>query len=271
MSVRKSYIVITAVLVLMFISAAGFSKKNTAQPSQPNQAGPQGSASSSGSAVGQKVLSFNLEGLNDRGSKTWEVNGESAEAISETQVKLDNIVAKAYGEESEATITADKGVYDKTKNNVRLEQNVRATIINKQGSKGGYNEVAGQVASKADQSAEKGGKAAPKKSSTITITCDGEVQFDYVHNLAYFEKNVKVVSDDGTIDADKITVNLDPSSKKMTDIVAEGNVKIVRGENITYSSKATYVDADKKVVLTGKPKIILSQEGGEGTMNLLGK
>ena len=88
--------------------------------------------------------------------------------------------------------------------------------------------------------------------------------FDYENNQAYFNKNVKVVSEDGEIDADKITVNLDPSTKRVKEIIAEGSVCIKRGENITYSEKATYIEADKKIVLTGRPKLVIYQEGDTG-------
>ena len=268
MNSRKLYIVIFAA-VFFFVGMIAFSnaKKGRIQAAKEKQAEPAPAAPAADNAVDQKVLSFNLEGLNDRGEKQWEVNGESAQAVSENEVKLDNIVAKAYGEEAKATITADAGVYDKGKNNVRLAKNVKATIENKGGvnPSGGFFDISGQVAGAA-------GEKKQKKESTITITCDGEVQFDYVHNLAYFEKNVKVVSEDGVIEADKITVNLDAKSKKLNDILAEGHVKIVRDKNITYSEKATYVEADKKVVLTGKPKIVISQEGEGGLGSaILGK
>lgn len=268
MNAKKLYIVIFAALFLlagMFALSNARKARPQPKPAEPAPAAP--AAAETDNAMDQKVLSFNLEGLNDRGEKQWEVNGESAQAVSENEVKLDNIVAKAYGEEAKATITADAGVYDKAKNNVRLEKNVKATIENKGGvnPSGGFFDISGQVAGAA-------GEKKPKKESTITITCDGEVQFDYVHNLAYFEKNVKVVSEDGVIYADKITVNLDAKSKKLNDILAEGNVRIVRGGNMTYSDKATYVEADKKVILTGKPKIVISQEGSGGLGNaLMGK
>lgn len=227
--------------------------------------------------VQHKVLAFNLEGLTEKGAKKWDVTGKSAESISETEIKLESIVANAYGSDGAATITADKGMYDKSKNNVRLEQNVRATIDNS----GSYGKdifdispvakatdkpqapKAAQVPAKA-KTADKamGDKPQkPKKTKTV-ITCDGDALFDYEKNKAYFNKNVKVVSDDGKIDADKISAYLDTKTKKVTEIVAEGNVKIMRGENITYSDKATYVEADKRVILTGNPKLVLYQEDG---------
>lgn len=219
-------------------------------------------------AVNQKVLSFNLEGLSDKGTKKWDVTGESAEAVTESEIKMDNIVARAYGNEAQATITADKGVYDKTKNNVRLEKNVKAVIDNTESFGSDFIGISSDDKTVSVKNKE------PKvkdKSASTTITCDGEVQFDYEKNQAFFTNNVKVKSSDGNIDADKITVNLDSETRKVRDIVAEGNVKITRGENTTYSDKATYVESEKKVLLTGRPKLIIYQEGEDIGTNFLGK
>lgn len=213
-------------------------------------------------AVKHQVMAFDLEGLNDNGTKKWDVKGQSAEAVTENQVKLNNIVASSYGPEAQATITADTGMYDKTKNNVRLEQNVKATIENTKGSSAGdfisLPGVTGDTAGSKDAAKDADGK--PKKTKT-TITCEAEVEFNYEKNEAYFNKKVHVVNDEGTIDADKITIHLEPSTKKISTIVADGNVKIQRSDNTTYSDKATYYEADKKVVLSGRPKIVMYQDG----------
>jgi len=209
--------------------------------------------------VKHKVLSFNLEGLSEKGTKKWDVKGESAEAINENEVKLDNIVAKAYGEEAQAVITADQGVYDKSKNSVKLQKNVKATIESRSGFTGGLVDFSGQSA----QGDPKQNEADQKKTKTV-ITCDGEVLFDYERNIANFVNNVHVDSEDGSIIADKITVHLDPDTKQAREIVAEGNVKIKRGENMTYSEKATYDAVTKKVSLAGRPKLVIYQEGSQG-------
>jgi lipopolysaccharide transport protein LptA len=205
--------------------------------------------------VQQKVLAFNLEGLADNGQKKWDVTGKSAESVSETKVKLNDIVAKAYGSGSEATIPAKDGIYDKVKNNVTLENDVKATIVSAPGGS-----IAGPAATPAAQAdGQPAQKDKAKKSKTI-ITCDGEVEFDYDRNCAYFSKNVKVTSDDGDIDADKITMNLDPATRRVKEIIAEGNVRIKQGENITYSETATYFESEHKIILTGKPKIVIQQD-----------
>ncbi|MDD5422443.1 MAG: LptA/OstA family protein [Candidatus Omnitrophica bacterium] len=211
-----------------------------------------------GDSVKHKILSFNLEGVTEKGEKKWDVTGEAAEAITSDKIKLDNIVARAYGDEASATITADKGVYNKALNNVQLEQNVKATIENKVDATGDISMFG--ASSPIDKAKAFGGEKAKKRKTVIT--CDGEVQFDYEKNQAYFSKNVKVVNDEGTIDADKITIYMDTSTKKLKEIVADGNVKITRGENTTYSEKATYIDAEKRILLTGRPRLVIYQEGG---------
>jgi lipopolysaccharide assembly outer membrane protein LptD (OstA) len=226
-------------------------------------------ASSAGAAQGsdksdvqQKVLAFNLEGLSDSGQKKWDVTGKSAESVSETKVKLNDIVAKAYGDKSEATITAKDGLYDKAKNNVTLENDVKATIVSSGGAAG---DIVGLQQEAQDAASQK--KSQSKKT---TITCDGEVEFDYDENCAHFSKNVKVTSEDGDIDADRITINFDPSTRRVREIVAGGNVRIKQGENITYSDTATYLESEHKILLTGKPKIVIEQDGGF-TSNLFGE
>ncbi len=225
-------------------------------------------ADQQGEGVQHKVLAFNLEGLSDKGEKRWEVKGKSAESVSAEEVKLDDIVAKSYGDGTEATITADKGTYNKSKNNVILEKSVKADI---ESSKSGLGEIGitGMMGQAKDNENKNTGSDNPKKTKT-TITCDGEAQFDYGKNAAFFNKNVKVVSDDGTINAELITVNFDPKTKKVINITAEGDVKIAKDENVTYSNKATYLESEKRIVLSGQPKIVIYQEG-DVKDNFLGK
>lgn len=252
-SMRK----ITIIFVVMAIFVTGCAKKEAPRPKdEPKKE--KAAENQSDQNVHQKILSFNLEGLNEKGAKKWEVKGESAEAVSQDEIKMNNITAKAYGEEAEATITADRGTYDKSKNNVRLEENVKAVIENTQAFAGSRMNLPEEVIAKSGVKESEQDKKA--KSKTV-IVCDEEAVFDYEKNLAYFNKNVKVRSSDGDIDADRITVNLDKESKKIRDIIAEGNVKIQKGENTTYSDKATYTEADKKVILSGNPKIVIYQEG----------
>ena len=210
--------------------------------------------------IEHKILSFNLEGMTEKGEKKWEVIGRTARSISENEIRLGNIVAKTYGNE-EAVITADQGVYDKSKNNVRLQKNVVATIENAGSTLKEQMSFSPFPEDSPKNDAAKDAALKPKEKKKIVITCDGDVEFDYAKNLAYFNDNVKVRSSDGDIDADKITVNLDPGTKKINDIVAQGHVKITQHDNVAYGDNAKYNEADRKVSISGNPKIVIAQEG----------
>ncbi len=106
----------------------------------------------------------------------------------------------------------------------------------------------------------------------IVITCDGPLDVDYEKNIAIFNNNVKVEKSDLTIHSDKMQVYFTSQqqesaqaqgpaaiSSSISKIVALGNVRIIRGENISYSQQAVYTSVDKKISLTGRPQIIIYQ------------
>ncbi len=122
------------------------------------------------------------------------------------------------------------------------------------------------------------GTAAGSKKQKIEISCDGPLEVDYEKNVAVFRNNVRVQTQDGLIEADTMDVyfSSDKQARKETKaaqgaelnaskierIVAKGNVKITRGENVSVSEQAVYTALDHKVTLTGRPKLVIfSSEG----------
>ena len=93
----------------------------------------------------------------------------------------------------------------------------------------------------------------------MIITCDGPMELNYEKNYAVFEKNVKVTSeqDQGTMTSDKMTVIFSPETRRIDRIEAAGHVVIARGENTSTSEGAVFTAADKRVVLTGRPQLVL--------------
>ncbi len=111
----------------------------------------------------------------------------------------------------------------------------------------------------------------------IVITCDGPLEIDYEKNIATFNNNVKVLREDSTIYSDQMDIYFISAGKeekgakdtkgsdnapgfmgsKIEKIIARGNVKVIRGENISYSEEAIYSARDKKLVLSGRPKLII--------------
>lgn len=107
----------------------------------------------------------------------------------------------------------------------------------------------------------------------IEINCDGPLEVDYQKSLATFHNNVKVQTRDGLIESDAMDVyfssNKAPEKQpdrsqagelkgsKIDKIIARGNVKITRGQNVSFSQEAVYSALDRKIVLTGRPKLVI--------------
>lgn len=254
----------------------------------------------------QQIMDFSLAGFEERGKKTWDLAGKSADIFTDI-VKLKEVVGNLYGKEEDINLTADRGTFDKVDGKVHLEENVVITtskgaklttdsldwdrkkemvstkdIVNivredmftvAEGAVGepNLNKVTLQKDVKVDivPKEEEKSKSANNR---ITITCDGPLQINYEKNIATFQNNVKVDSQDVLIYSDIMEVYFISSGNKgsqeredassmmgttIEKIISRGNVKIVRGENVSYSDEAVYSASDKKITLSGKPKLII--------------
>jgi LPS export ABC transporter protein LptC len=74
----------------------------------------------------QQIDDFSLAGYGQRGKKTWEISGKSADIFKDI-VKLKQIVGNLYDEKEDIRLTADKGDFNKENGMVHLEQNVIIT------------------------------------------------------------------------------------------------------------------------------------------------
>ena len=68
-----------------------------------------------------------------------------------------------------------------------------------------------------------------------------------------------MVDEKTNIDADKATAYFEPKERTLTEVFCEGNVKITRGKDISYADELTYLAAEGRVILSGRPKIIISE------------
>ena len=96
-----------------------------------------------------------------------------------------------------------------------------------------------------------------------TITCDGPLELNYMQNRAYFYGNVKVEDSRGNILADRLDVYFSPKTKRVKCVVARGNVRIINGENVTYSEKAIYLVDQARVILPNRPKLVIQNNGSK--------
>ncbi|MGE5197285.1 MAG: LPS export ABC transporter periplasmic protein LptC [Deltaproteobacteria bacterium] len=256
----------------------------------------------------QQISDFSLSGFGERGKKSWDLNGKSADIFTDT-VRLKDIVGNMYGEKENIKLTANKGDFDKKDGKMHLEENV--VITTSSGAKLTTNSLDWDrknnlVQTKDPVNIERQNMMTQALGATghtdlkqvtleknvqvnikpvdenkprgdinknkITITCDGPLEIDYDKNVAKFSNNVKVDREDSQIYSDTMEVYFSPGKEKnqgeankeagvMTSsiekIVSKGNVKIVRGENVSYSEEAVYTASDRKITLLGKPRLII--------------
>jgi LPS export ABC transporter protein LptC len=258
----------------------------------------------------QQISDFSLAGYGEKGKKSWDLSGKSADIFSEV-VKLKEVVGNLYGKEEDIKLTARRGDFNKIDGRVHLEQDVVITTssgtklvtdsldwdrknqlvttqdtVNIQrdnmvtvarGAKGEPNlkKVALEKDVRLDiNPVNPNQDQAAGAKEKIIITCDGPLEIDYQRNIASFNNNVKVERPDSVIYSDKMDVYFIASNKesqntnetaktpnlmgsKIDKIIARGNVKVVRGENISYSEEATYTASDRKIILSGRPRLII--------------
>jgi LPS export ABC transporter protein LptC len=249
--------------------------------------------------VPHKLYSFSFAKYTPTGEKQIEIEGDSANVLEKT-VLLMNVVAKAYAEESPVTITADHGNYDKELNNVNLEKNVVATTENgtrllteqlKISPDKKYMETDVQAQVKKDNINVQGmgaqgdsnlKKVTFKKNVTVVvqdptdpnngptvITCDGPLLIDYEKNIAHFKKNVVAQDNRGKLTADTMDVYYNRVSRKVSKIVALGNVVVENPDgNKTYSDSVVYLADEGKIILGGDTEALYfgGDETGQGAL-----
>ena len=96
----------------------------------------------------------------------------------------------------------------------------------------------------------------------VVITSSG-LSADNKARTALFEGSVLVKTETMTISSDKMLVSYTEDGK-ITKIVADGRVKLIKGERVITSDEATYFADEDKVIFTGQPKAV------EGTSMVTG-
>lgn len=235
-----------------------------------------------------KVYSFSFAKYTSSGDKEIEIEGDSADILTQT-VMLMNVVAKAYAEETPVTITADRGNYDKVANKVHLQENVVATTENGTrlltdrldihpseqvmetdapakvkkdnvavegiGARGDSNLKKVQFRKKVTAVVQDVSSAEAK--GPTVINCDGPLIIDYEKNIAHFKKNVVAEDNRGKLLADMMDVYYNKVTRKVSKIVAVGNVVIENPDgNKTYSDSVIYLADEGRIILGGDAEAV---------------
>ncbi|MDP2981643.1 MAG: LPS export ABC transporter periplasmic protein LptC [Candidatus Omnitrophota bacterium] len=248
-------------------------------------------------AAQQEVKDFSFVQYKEGGAEKWKLNGRSAEVL-DNRVDIEYMSALSFGEGTMLKLKANKGIFDKGDNMVHLSDNVVAASTD--GTKlttdhmvwdadtknvstdgrvsikrpdmeitgtGAVCDIEGKTAElKQDINArlvsdEPGIPGSVNGKDYTTITCDGPLELNYNQNRAFFHGNVKVEDSKGNIMADRIDVYFNPETRRVKLVVARGNVRIINGENITYSEKAIYFVDQARVILPSRPKLVIKNDG----------
>lgn len=94
--------------------------------------------------------------------------------------------------------------------------------------------------------------------SPIEITSD-RMRSENGGQKIIFSGNVVAVKGNMTITSDIMEIYNTPDKKQTEEIVAIGNVNIIRGENKAKGDRAVYLDQLQKIILTGNPKAVARQ------------
>ena len=229
----KSFIFVTVFIFCVFsIGAAEDQTASSVSSVVEDEAAPQESD--------QTISDFSLAGYGEKGKKTWDLAGKTADIFVDV-VKLSDVVGNLYGKEEDIRLTADQGDFNKVDGKVHLEDNVVITTstgtkmltnsldwdrknqqVNTEDvvcikrdtmvatAKGAWGNPTLKTVSlkknvRLDILTPEKGKE-PTEKDKITITCDGPLEIDYAQNLAKFKDNVKVDREDSQIYSDTMDV-----------------------------------------------------------------
>jgi LPS export ABC transporter protein LptC/lipopolysaccharide transport protein LptA len=238
----------------------------------------------------QQLEGFNLSGYSESGQKSWDIKGDKAD-IQGNEVAVTNVNANSYGDQ-DLNLTARKGKIDKATGDVDLQEDV--VITSDSGTTMKTDTLQWQRSKDLVQTDDKvsiedgtmtvrgtGMEAHPslkdaklrsdvtanilsegsdkKKNNQIQITSDGPMEIDQATQAAVFTDNVQAVemSTGRKLKADRMRVTFDEGSRKIKEIFCTGNVELHQGMNITYSDSLTYKADEQRMILTGKPKLII--------------
>jgi lipopolysaccharide transport protein LptA len=115
------------------------------------------------------------------------------------------------------------------------------------------NNAAGAAAASTKEEGKKGSSGFElNKKDPIYITADW-MEVDQTKNTIVYKGRVVTVQTDMTMRSEILTAYIDPETKKMKQIIAEGKVNATQGNRVATGEKAVFDDTAKTVTLTGSP------------------
>ena len=225
-----------------------------------------------------QIETFNLASYADDGSKQWEVVGQSAN-VADAVIDMKDVAATSYGPQANVTLTAKEGTFNRDQQDVQLRHDVKAvttegtTLTTETLAWNANRQIAStpdwtmvQRANMTVQGQGAIGQPQLKKvrfqeqvrvdlQPSTVITCRGPLEVDYDRNRARFWRQVHVTDPRGDIWADRMDVQVHPTTHKLMDVQCWGHVKLQQNGQTARAHRAVYHQTTGKMVLIGHPRI----------------
>ncbi len=269
-----------ALLVFLGLCTAGCSKGSLPPTGQPVSGAPP-------AQTADTISTFTLVGHTEAGRKKWQVEGETADLLSE-KVELSPVRATSFGR-VQLNLKADRGRFDRTSQDVRLQGNVVAVTSDgarlttesldwEQAKETGTTDQWVTVTRAGTAARGLGGVGYPQlkrvrlerqvtvvmdgDEGVTVITCDGPMEVDYGRNKARFWRNVLVRDGKGLIRSDRLDATLRAKTHDLEKATFWGHVQIFQGKQVAFANRANYSPADGYIRLLGHPRMVVL-EGAE--------
>ncbi len=208
----------------------------------------------------QELQKFSLSGFDEKGRRFWKLEGDAAKIDQGQTVYLKSNVTLRLRDDT--LVRTDRLEWSQGGGMLRTDAPVfvdhQNTKIKGMGAYGLPNQSFIQINKDIEMLVSaRGGNP------TTTITCDGPMKIYYHENKAVFFRKVKVVDNRGVLTARRMDVYFDNQEKKVTQIIAIGDVVIERSGDTTRSQRAIYTPSTGSLRLEGSPEVTLHKNSSK--------
>lgn len=252
----------TILLILLVTLAAVASKAGWLEILSSHSIGWLNRGKSENIAKDQVIEHFVLEGFDDNGNRIWELVGDSAHIDEQQDVFIEKNVVLTLQESTK--IRTDKVLWQNKKSQFVTNQSVKVhhdqVEITGSGALGRMDQKFVQINQNIRMLINAG---------TI-ITCRGPLRIHQSENRIVLYRDVWILDERGAVSSDRMDAYYDTEARQVIAVIARGNVRVSRGEDVTYSDTAIYDARTGSVKLEGAPEIdIRSESSLEKTMELI--
>lgn len=207
------------------------------------------------SSTDQELQKFSLSGFDEKGRRFWKLEGDAAKIDQGQTVYLKSNVTLRLHEDT--VVRTDRLEWSQGGGMLRTDAPVfvdhQHTKIKGMGAYGLPNQSFIQLNRDIEMIVN----------ATTTITCDGPMKIYYRENKAVFFRKVKVVDGRGVLTSRRMEVYFDNQEKKVTQIIAIGDVVIERSGDTTRSQRAIYTPSTGSLRLEGSPEVTLHKNSSK--------